>query len=119
MRYRKAYRQFLAPLGYGDTPLLITECGVDGLVSNRPGPPDALGWQDFVETWQAAGLRDDPEGVYMDQLIWYDSELRRDAFVKGAAIFVAGASPGWETYDILGRTGDLLQQYLVVHPQPR
>lgn len=117
VRYRKAYRQHLSALGYGDLPLLITECGVDGLVSGRPGPAEARGWQDFIPTWQASGLRDDPPGVYMDQLIWYDGELQKDDYVKGAAIFVAGASPGWESYDILGRPAELLQQYLEVHPQ--
>ena len=117
LRYRKAYRQHLQPMGYGSLPLVITEAGVDGLVGNRPGPPEAKGWQDFIETWLANGLRNDPPGVYMDQLIWYDNELQKDDFVIGATIFVAGASPGWETYDILGRTGELLQQYLEVHPQ--
>ena len=114
-RYRKVYRQHLQPMGYGDTPLLITECGVDGLVGNRPGPADALGWRDFVSVWLENGLRNDPAGVYMDQLIWYDRLLQQDDFVKGAAIFVLGASPGWESYDISGRTADLLRQYLSVH----
>ena len=117
LRYRKAYRNYLTPMGYGDIPLLITECGVDGLVGGRPGPPKARGWKDFIDTWLASGLRNDPPGVYMDQLIWYDKELRKDSYVKGAAIFVAGASPGWESYDILGRPAELLQQYLEVHPQ--
>ena len=117
LRYRKVYRNYLTPMGYGNIPLLITECGVDGLVGGRPGPPEARGWKDFIDTWLVSGLRDDPPGVYMDQLIWYDKELRKDDYVKGAAIFVAGASPGWESYDILGRTAELLQQYLEVHPQ--
>jgi hypothetical protein len=117
IRYRKVYRHQLQPLGYGDIPLLITECGVDGLVGNRPGPTEAGGWKDFVDTWLEAGLRNDPSGVYMDQLIWYDSELQKDDYVKGATIFVLGASPGWESYDILGRTGELLEQYMIVHPQ--
>ncbi len=115
-RYRKVYRQHLQPMGYGDTPLLITECGVDGLVGNRPGPANALGWRDFIPMWLENGLRNDPSGVYMDQLIWYDGELQKNDYVKGAAIFVLGASPGWESYDISGRTADLLLQYLKVHP---
>jgi hypothetical protein len=36
--------------------------------------------------------------------------------VKGAAIFAAGASQGWESYEILGHTMELLTQYLQVHP---
>lgn len=116
IRYRKAYRQYLGPMGYGDLPLLITECGVDGTVGNRPGPLEAKGWRDFESYWVSNGLRDDTPGVYMDQLIWYDSELHKDDYVKGAAIFAAGASQGWEAFEILGRTIELLTQYLMVHP---
>ncbi|OQY43546.1 MAG: hypothetical protein B6242_14455 [Anaerolineaceae bacterium 4572_78] len=65
--------------------------------------------------WLANGLRDDPPGVYMDQLIWYDSELYKDDYVKGASIFMAGAYDDWKSYDILGKTAELLTQYLSVH----
>jgi hypothetical protein len=116
LRYRKAYRYHLKPMGYGNLPLLITECGVDGTVQPRPGPPEAKGWHDFELYWYSNGLRNDMPGVYMDQLIWYDSELQKDDYVKGAAIFVAGGSSEWESYDILGRTIELLTQYLSVHP---
>jgi hypothetical protein len=116
MRYRKAYRYYLDPMGYGDVPLLVTECGVDGTVGNRPGPLEAKGWRDFESYWISNGLRSDTPGVYMDQLIWYDSELYKDDYVEGAAIFAAGASQGWETFEILGRTIELLTQYLQVHP---
>jgi len=116
VRYRKSYRHYLQPLGYGDIPILITECGVDGTVKPRPGPDEAKGWRDFEEFWIENGLRRDTPGVYMDQLIWYDSELQKDDYVKGAAIFAAGASPGWESYELLGRALELLTQYLKVHP---
>lgn len=116
LRYRKAYRYYLKPMGYGNLPLLITECGVDGTVQPRPGPPEAKGWRDFELYWHSNGLRNDMPGVYMDQLIWYDSELQKDDYVKGAAIFVAGGSSEWESYEILGRTIELLTQYLSVHP---
>ena len=57
----------------------------------------------------------------MDQLLWYDQNLQQDDYVKGSAIFLAGANdPQWESYDILGhdagRLPDLLMQYLEVHP---
>jgi hypothetical protein len=121
LRYRKAYRQYLEPMGFGSTPCLITECGVDGLIRPRPGPDDATGWQDFIDTWLANGLRNDPPGVYMDQLIWYDQNLQQDDYIKGAAIFLAGTNDKqWESYDILddgaGRLPELLTQYLEVHP---
>lgn len=121
LRYRKAHRRYLAPMGFADIPILITECGVDGLIHSRPGPPEARGWQDFIPTWLENGLRDDPPGVYMDQLIWYDQNLQEDDYIKGAAIFLAGANDSqWETYDLLGpnagRLSQLLIQYLEVHP---
>lgn len=121
LRYRKAYRNHLAPMGYSNLPILMTECGVDGLIHSRPGPKDARGWLDFIDTWLENGLRDDPPGVYMDQLIWYDQNLQQDDYIKGAAIFLAGTNDKqWESYDILnpnaGRMGDLLMQYLQVHP---
>jgi hypothetical protein len=121
LRYRKAYRYHLAPMGFGDTPALITECGVDGLVKPRPGPDDAKGWQDFIDTWLANGFRNDPPGVYMDQLLWYDANLQQDDYIKGAAIFLAGNNDEqWNSYDITGpaagRLPDLLGQYLEVHP---
>ena len=121
LRYRKIYRQFLEPMGLGDLPLLITECGVDGLVQPRPGPPEARGWQEFIPTWIEDGYRDDPPGVYMDQLIWYDQNLQQDDYVKGAAIFTVGTNDSrWNSYNIVGegsgRMFDLLTQYLEVHP---
>jgi hypothetical protein len=121
LRYRKAYRQYLQPMGYGDIPALITECGVDGLIRPRPGPDDGEGWQDFVDFWLANGLRNDPPGLYMDQLIWYDENLQQDDYVKGSAIFLAGANdPQWNSYDLLGsnagRLPELLMQYLQAHP---
>jgi len=121
LRYRKAYRRYLQPMGFGNIPCLITECGVDGLVQPRPGPPDARGWQDFVDTWLSNGLRNDPPGLYMDQLIWYDENLQQDSYIKGSAIFLAGTSDSqWESYNILGEGSgkmlDLLTQYFEAHP---
>ncbi len=123
LRYRKAYRQQLAPMGFGDIPTLITECGIDGLIRPRPGPENGKGWQDFIKIWLDNGLRNDPPGVYMDQLLWYDQNLQQDNYIKGAAIFLAGGDdPQWASYNILGpgtgRLADLLQQYLTVH-QPK
>jgi len=38
--------------------------------------------------------------------------------VRGAAIFAGAASPGWESYEILGdeQVEPFLAQYLRVHP---
>jgi hypothetical protein len=114
LRYRKVYRNYLEPNGLM-LPLLLTEVGIDGLVTNRPGPP-GYGWMDFGGYWNELGMGTDTPGNYVEQLAWYDAQLQQDDYVKGAAIFAAAASPGWESYEILGDTFEILKQYLSVHP---
>lgn len=114
LRYRKVYRGYLAPNGLV-LPLLITETGVDGAVANRPGPP-AEGWMDFRQYWDELGMGKDAAGNYVEQLAWYDTCLRQDDYVLGAAIFAAAASPGFHTYEVLDEVFPILQQYLAVHP---
>ncbi len=114
LRYRKVYRQFLQPWGL-QLPLLITECGVDGLVSNRPGPP-GRGWKDFAGYWSGLGMGDDTPGNYVEQLAWYDAELQYDDYVRGAAIFAMTAFQEWASYQLQGEAAEILKQYLSVHP---
>lgn len=114
LRYRKVYRQYLQPWGLS-LPLLITECGVDGLVSNRPGPA-GRGWQDFAAHWAELGMGWDTAGNYVEQLVWYDRELQLDDYVHGAAIFAMTVFEEWKTYQLLGDAATILQQYLSVHP---
>lgn len=100
LRYRWWYEDFLKPQGLV-IPLVISEVGVDGLVSNRPGPPKAKGWRDFAAYWREQGLGEDPIQVYLNQLAWYDRELRKDDYVIGCAVFTAGAmNDDWRSYDI-------------------
>lgn len=116
LRYRKVYRGYLQPNGL-ELPLLLTEVGIDGLVSNRPGP-SGRGWPDFAGYWESLGMGRDAAGNYMEQLAWYDTQLQQDSYVLGAAIYAAAASPGWESYELLGsdRVEPFLKQYLSVHP---
>ncbi len=116
LRYRKVYRSYLQPNGL-ELPLLLTEVGIDGLVANRPGPA-GMGWQDFAGYWDGLGMGKDAPGNYMEQLAWYDAQLQQDGYVVGAAIYAAAASPGWESYELLGgdRVEPFLKQYLSVHP---
>jgi hypothetical protein len=58
----------------------------------------------------------DAPGNYMEMLAWYDAELQQDAYLLGAAIFAAAASPGWESFEVLGDVEPFLLQYLSVHP---
>jgi hypothetical protein len=95
---------------------VLTEVGIDGLVADRPGP-QGMGWRDFGAYWdQQLGMGNDTPGNYVEQLAWYDAQLQHDSYLLGAAIFAAAASPGWESYEILGDVLPFLQQYLSVHP---
>lgn len=114
LRYRKVYRQFLIPWGLR-LPLLITECGVDGLVTGRPGPP-GKGWKDFAGYWAELGMGQDAAGNYVEQLAWYDSQLQEDDYVLGAAVFAMTAFEGWESYQLQGEAAEILRQYMSVHP---
>ena len=81
-------------------PLLITECGLDGLIELGHPP---RGWRVLYG--------DDP-GQYLQQLAWYDAELVKDPYVAGAAIYCA-ATPDfqWSSYDIWpGLAQSLAQQ---------
>ncbi len=70
-------------------PLLITECGLDGLIERGDSP---RGWKTLYGK--------DP-GKYLQQLAWYDAELQKDPYVIGAAIYcLATPDPTWKPYDI-------------------
>ena len=99
LRYRWLYRDLLIPRG-SVVPLVITEAGVDGIVmsGHRPGPP-GLGWLDFTDYWEEIGLGSGAQ-AYINQLAWYDSEVRRDPYVIGFTVFTAGAVTGWHSYDV-------------------
>ena len=111
LRYRQVYKYALAPNGLAGVPLVITEFGTDAVGNNCPGTPSGA-WRDLVGYWDAYdGARDpinywrnserDPERYYAEQLIWYDREIQKDAFVLGATIFTFGASSAtWERYRI-------------------
>jgi hypothetical protein len=114
LRYRKVYRQYLQPWGL-DLPLLLTECGVDGMVADRPGPP-GKGWKDFAGYWAELGMGWDTAGNYIEQLAWYDRELQLDDYVRGGAVFAMTAFQEWESYQLQGEAATILQQYLSVHP---
>ncbi|MEW6233131.1 MAG: twin-arginine translocation signal domain-containing protein [Chloroflexota bacterium] len=114
LRYRKVYRSYLIPMGLR-LPLVITECGIDGGIRGRPGPP-GRGWRDFVEYWESQGMGSDGPGTYVGQLAWYDAELHKDDYVIGAAIFAMTAFQEWVSYQLLGDAAEVLKRYLLVHP---
>ncbi len=113
LRYRKVYRDYLIPNGLS-LPLVFTELGVDGQVTDRPGPP-GLGWQDFQDYWRENGYGLWGPGAYIEQLVWYDEAMRQDDYVLGGCIFGLGTSSRWLSFDIQGPAAAVLEQYLRVH----
>jgi len=102
-RYRYFYEDIFKPLDIA-VPLVISEAGIDGLVgAGRPGPHGA-GWRDFIGWWNETGLTADVEGIsyYVDQLLWYDQELRKDDYLIGVTLFSAGAEGFhvWDTFKL-------------------
>lgn len=114
LRYRQVYNQILRPAGL-DIPLVMTEMGVDGLVSDRPGPVNARGWTDFQDYWAQNGYGLWGPGAYVEQLVWYDQAMQQDAYVIGGTIYALAASQGWHSYEISGAVTQVLKQYLSVH----
>jgi hypothetical protein len=70
-------------------PVLITECGLDGLIELGHPP---RGWKVLY--------REDPDR-YLQQLAWFDAELQKDPYVVGAAIYCCSVADWtWSSYDI-------------------
>lgn len=127
LRYRQVYRYALKPHDLASLPLIITELGCDAVGHNCPGTPSGA-WQDLASFWNGYdGSRDpidywrisrgsgdrDAERYYAEQLIWYDREIQKDAFVLGACVFTFGASsPTWDKYNI---AGSRIPKYLAAH----
>jgi hypothetical protein len=115
LRYRKVYRQHLIPHHLGSLPLVITECGIDPLVTPRPEGAPAGAWKDLGKYWEAHDGEADKADYYFRQLVWYDEELQKDHYVVGATIFTWGNFGGaWADFDVAG-TG--VSQRLITYAQ--
>ena len=88
LRYRR-FHDWCTSQGLNHPPLYITECGIDR--TSPPGP-------DFGHSGWRVVLNGN-EQAYVDQLIWYEQELRKDDYVRCATIFTAGPS-GWQSFDM-------------------
>ena len=116
LRYRWWYEDFLKPRGLV-IPLVISEAGVDGKISNRPGP-EGEGWQDFQDYWAQQGLGGNPYEVYIRQLQWYDKQVREDDYVIGWTLFTVGAmNEDWESYDTTNMLRHIAHEIMVPSAQ--
>jgi hypothetical protein len=103
LRYRKVYRQYLEPAGLGDVPLVITETGIDPLISPQPPGTPSGTWRQLGDFWRQHDGEQDAADYYFRQLVWYDEELQKDDYVVGATIFTFGNWGGiWKHFDIAG-----------------
>ena len=110
LRYRFWYEGWLRPRGLANVPLVISETGIDRVPATGdcaavdPYPVDAskATWKSYGDWWVQNGVGSTPEQSYINQLAWYDRELRHDDYVLGATIFTMGASGGggWAPFDI-------------------
>lgn len=109
LRYRFWYRYYLQPNDLV-IPLVITETGIDGGVLSEANG-QLGGWRDFtVEPDEDLAALYSPitAAEYLDQLSWYDDELRRDDYVLGCAVFNAGDDDGdWASFDVTDLLPDL------------
>jgi hypothetical protein len=103
LRYRKAYRQHLIPNGVGNVPLVITECGIDPLVSPQPPESPRGTWKQLDGFWAQHDGEQDAADFYFRQLAWYDKELQDDEYVVGATVFTWGSfGRPWSDFDVAG-----------------
>ncbi len=104
LRYRFWYEGYLKPRGLGDLPLVISEAGLEG--RREPGgpcnDPSGRAWKSYGDWWVQQGFGPSGPEAYVNLLAWYDSELRKDAYVLGATLFTAGAAGdgGWTAFDL-------------------
>ncbi len=101
LRYRIWYDHYLRARDLV-IPLIITEAGIDGGVL-LPQGITMSGWRDAL-----GPSGDAAAGEYVEQLSWYDDELRRDPYVLGFAVFNAGDPDGdWAAFDVTAILPDL------------
>ncbi len=105
LRYRYWYNHFLQPNDLV-IPLVITEAGIDGGVLPQ-GNEGEDGWRGLVDLSVPDESLSRAAASYLEQLSWYDDELRRDPYVLGFAVFNVGDPDGeWRSFDMT----DLLPQ---------
>jgi hypothetical protein len=123
LRYRQVYDRFLVPAGAGDLKLVITEFGLD-IVPGPPGAPSGA-WRNLWSYWahpkdtqslpDGVAAFENPQQFFMEQLKWYDRQIRQDAYVIGATVFTFGNfGDAWVGFEVTGDNGvaPLLTEYV-------
>jgi hypothetical protein len=122
-RFQHLYEDVFEPAGYGDTPMILTETGLDSVVHEHVqnyvgvGKDIPRGYRDCFRLWNrefdfASNTREfapgvlrpdgtkirDHEAFYVELLSWQDDFLRQFPYVKGALPFMTGGSDEWESF---------------------
>lgn len=116
-RYRKVWRRHIAPNGWTDIRIALTEFGLDDagttaverIAGRRVGP-----WRQCKPIWREQFGRWDGEQFYFEQLLWADRQMQKDDFLVGATIFCWGSKPDtrWAEFDVKGLVADKLVEYI-------
>jgi len=107
LRYRKVL-QWLQDAGYTEVPpLFITECGIDQQHPNGVNYGH-FGWRTLLKG---------NEDAYLEQLLWYERELRKDPIVQAATIFTVGAGD-WGDFEVPESLAMKLADRLANMPDP-
>jgi hypothetical protein len=105
LRYRRVMTDVRRVYG-GRHIAIMTECGMtQGVI---PGRQD-VGW-----LAQPAVAEED----YWRSLMWYNSELMKDDYVKAALLFVVGGITPWHSFEHLGGIIDRLEEFQRSAPPP-
>lgn len=105
LRYRRIMPPVRAVYGNKHT-AIITECGMtQGVI---PGRED-IGWLAPPAV---------SEDSYWQSLMWYNSELMKDDYVKTALLFVVGSITPWHSFEHLGGIIDRLEKFQRSAPIP-
>ncbi|RMF01926.1 MAG: hypothetical protein D6768_09490, partial [Chloroflexi bacterium] len=116
LRYRRIMNEGIRQR-YGDQhTVIITECGMtQGVWGGQAKDIGPWAHELTVPADIRGGVVPTPIPVedYWKTLLWYNSELMRDDYVMGAALFVTGATgnPDWETFEHLGPIMDKLFEF--------
>lgn len=79
-----------------DVPMILTEGGIDSDGKNNTSYPG----------WKREGAE-----KFKNWLVWFDSEMKKDPYVKGITLFEIGDPRGWDSFDLEPVT-DWMADYL-------
>ena len=109
LRYRQVYnliRHYLPD--FPDLPLVIAESGLD-IVGGVPKGWKVSSWLKLRNDWRRLYKQTDTDKFFVEQLIWYDNEVRRDHYLKAFCVFTYGHQDStWQYFDFAGTRAEAL-----------